>query len=177
MSSTLQSGGADTVSRVLSGWQDCGMDPVTALVISAIVTGAAAGAGDTAKQAVKDAYAGLKNLITHKYRDVDVTAVERKPDSEPKKASLAEDLADAGAATDSELAAAAAAVLDAVREHAPQMVVGLDVNGLKAEALNVFRVVSTGDGVRVTDTTVTGPANFGDIVAGFGQPGPPSAQG
>lgn len=167
----------DQVSQVLLGWQDRGMDPVTALVVSAIVTGAAAGVGDTSKQAVKDTYTGLKNLITHKYSGVDVSAVERKPDSEPKKASLAEDLADAGAADDAELAAAAAAVLDAVREHAPQVVVGLDVNGLKAEALNVFRVVSAGDGVRVKDATVAGPANFGDIVAGFGQPGPSPAQG
>ncbi|MGW5312030.1 hypothetical protein ACWEQ0_19395 [Nocardia thailandica] len=97
------------------------MDPVTAVVVSAIAAGALAGVGDTATQAVKDAYAGLKSLLSRKYAEVDVSKLEQKPDSQPKKDSLAEDLDDAGAAGDAELGRAAAAVLEAVREHAPQV--------------------------------------------------------
>ena len=42
------------------------MDPVT-VIVSALVAGAAAGAKDTASQAVKDAYNGLKTLIQQRF--------------------------------------------------------------------------------------------------------------
>ncbi|MFD3510076.1 hypothetical protein [Nocardia sp. NPDC058666] len=72
------------------------MDPVTALVVSAIAAGSVEGVSDTAGQAVKDAYAWLKNVISRKYTNVDVSALERRPESESKQTSLAEDLEVAG---------------------------------------------------------------------------------
>jgi hypothetical protein len=42
------------------------MDPVT-VIVSALVAGAAAGAKDTASQAIKDAYSGLKSLIQKRF--------------------------------------------------------------------------------------------------------------
>ncbi|MFC8383773.1 hypothetical protein [Nocardia sp. NPDC057272] len=143
------------------------MDPVTAVVVSAIAAGALAGVGDTAAQAVKDAYTRLKNLLSRKYSDVDVTALERKPESKSKKDSLAEDLADAGAAGDPELGTAAAAVLESVQQHAPQAVVGVNVTGLVSAALTITAVASTGDGVRVTDSTIEGATEIRDVEAGF----------
>ncbi|KIA61357.1 hypothetical protein [Nocardia vulneris] len=150
------------------------MDPVTAAVVAAIAAGALAGATDTATELVKDAYAGLKSAISRKYRDVDVTGVERRPDSEAKRESLAEDLEDAGAGGDSELAVAAAAVLDAVRQHAPQAVVGVDVNGLVATALEISDIESTGDGVRLVDSTIAGEAKISGVRAGFQGPPDPT---
>ncbi|MGW4123056.1 hypothetical protein [Nocardia sp. NPDC004711] len=144
------------------------MDPVTAAVVAAIAAGAAAGVKDTAVQVVKDAYAGLKSLLSRKYQNVDVSGVERKPDSETKKASLAEDLEDAGAAGDAELAAAAAALLEAVRRHAPHAVVGVDVDDLTAAALDISDVRSTGDGVRVKNSRIDGPAKISGVRSGFG---------
>jgi len=44
------------------------MEPVT-LIIGALAAGAAAAAKDTASQAVKDAYAGLKSLIQKQFTD------------------------------------------------------------------------------------------------------------
>ncbi|MGW4371537.1 hypothetical protein ACWEKT_38480 [Nocardia takedensis] len=143
------------------------MDPVTAVVVSAIAAGAVAGVGDTATQVVKDAYTGLKNLLSRKYSDVDVSQVEKKPDSQPKKDSLAEDLDEAGAGSDPELGQAAAAVLEALREHAPQVVIGLDIDNLVAEALKVTDIVSAGDGVRVRNSTISGTAEFSKVRAGF----------
>ena len=78
------------------------MDPVTMIVL-ALAAGAAAGLKPTAEQAVKDAYAGVKALILRKYANVDLTLLERKPDSEAKRQCMREDLADAGAGKDSEL--------------------------------------------------------------------------
>jgi hypothetical protein len=66
------------------------------VIVSAVSAGAVAGAKDTVAQAVKDAYAGLKKLITERYAHVDVTAVEKKPESMAKRDSLGEDLQDAG---------------------------------------------------------------------------------
>ncbi|MEV0773799.1 hypothetical protein [Nocardia salmonicida] len=153
------------------------MDPVTAVVVSAIAAGALSGVGDTAAQAVKDAYTGLKGLLSRKYGDVDTSAVEKKPDSQPKKDSLAEDLEEAGAARDPELGQAAAAVLQAVREHAPQVVVGLDIDNLVAEALKVTDIESAGDGVRVRNSTITGTAEFSRVRAGFTEsPDPTTAR-
>ncbi|MGY2148826.1 hypothetical protein ACW9HM_05050 [Nocardia gipuzkoensis] len=145
---------------------------MTAVVVSAIALGASSGVSDTAAQAVKDAYVGLKSLILRKYHGVDVSGLERKPDSESKKASLAEDLDDAGAAGDAELGAAAVAVLQAVRQHHPQ-VIGAEVNNLVAEALKISDIASTGDGVRVVDSTISGPTEITGVRAGFTEPRDP----
>lgn len=150
------------------------MDPVTAVVVSAIAAGAVAGVGDTAAQVVKDAYIGLKNLISRQYTDVDVSGLERKPESEKKKDSLAEDLEDAGAAGDTELGSAAAALLEAIAQHAPHAVVGVDVTGLVSAALTIADVGSTGDGVRLSNSTIEGATEIRGVRAGFAESPDPS---
>jgi hypothetical protein len=54
------------------------VDPIT-VVVTAVALGALVGLKDATSQAVKDAYAGPKALLTH--QRVDVSAVERQPDS------------------------------------------------------------------------------------------------
>ncbi|WP_280474561.1 hypothetical protein [Nocardia asiatica] len=100
---------------------------------------------------------------------MDVSGLERKPESETKKASLAEDLDDAG---DAELGAAAVAVVEAVRQHHPQ-VIGAEVNNLVAEALKITDIASTGVGVRVVDSTIAGPTEITGVRAGFTEPRDP----
>ncbi|MFD7161164.1 hypothetical protein ACFV9C_41725 [Kribbella sp. NPDC059898] len=151
------------------------MDPVTAVVVSAIVAGAAAGVKDSAAQAVKEAYAGLKTLIAGRYRDVDVAVLERRPDSVAKMESLAEDLEEAGAAGDTELAAAAAVVLEAVQLHHPQAVVGVDVKSLVAATLEISDIKSTADGVRLADSRIAGDAKITGVHAGLKEPPDPTA--
>ncbi|RDI64125.1 hypothetical protein [Nocardia pseudobrasiliensis] len=151
------------------------MDPVTAAVVAAVAAGALAGATQTASQLVKDAYDRLEGLLSRKYRDVDVTGVERRPNSDAKKESLAEDLDDAGAGGDSELAEAAAAVLEAVRQHAPQVLIGVDVKGLVAAALEISDIESTGNGVRLTDSNIAGHTKIAGVRAGFSGPPDPTA--
>lgn len=152
------------------------MDLVT-VVVTAVALGAATGLTEASTQSVKDAYEGLKSLISRKYREVDVSGVERKPDSETKRASLAEDLRDSGAAGDTELGEAAAVLLEAVRQHAPQAVIGVDVEGLVAAALSISDVESAGGGVRVKNSRIAGPAEISGVRAGLGEPqGPGSAR-
>jgi hypothetical protein len=59
------------------------MDPVT-LILTALAAGAAASAKDTASEAIKDAYSGLKGLILRKFAgksaaEVALVQHEKKP--------------------------------------------------------------------------------------------------
>lgn len=145
------------------------MDLISVTVVaSAVASGAVAGVTDTAAQAVKDAYAGLRELITDRYRHVDVSGVENAPGSEAKRGALAEDLADAGAGEDAELLAAARLVLAAVRAHAADTgpAIGVDLQRLEAAAVRIGEVSAQGIGVRGRDWAVTGDVEISGVRAG-----------
>lgn len=146
------------------------MDPTIIAITSAIATGAAAAGKDTAATVIKDAYAGLKALIQRKYKSVDVTAVEKKPDSEPKRESLQEDLADAGAAGDTELVEAARALTDALKQHAPEAgrAIGVDLEKIEAAFLRIASVDAEGTGVKVREGKFSGGIDIGSVRAGRG---------
>jgi hypothetical protein len=74
---------------------------MTSLILAALAAGAAAAAKDTASQAIKDAYAGLKALVQKRFADkpeaeMALTQHEKKPEvwQEPLKDSLTETGAD-----------------------------------------------------------------------------------
>jgi hypothetical protein len=76
------------------------MEP-TSLILAALAAGAAAAAQDTASQAIKDAYAGLKSLVQKCFADkpeaeITLAQHEKKPDvwKEPLKDALTETGAD-----------------------------------------------------------------------------------
>jgi hypothetical protein len=145
------------------------VDPDVVTVVSqALAAGAAAGLKNTAAKAVTDAYAGLKKLITGRYQDVDVSAVEKKPDSEAKRVSLAEDLAGAGAAGDVELLEAARQVIAAVNTHAAGTgpAIGVDLERVEAAAIRIRDVTAEGTGVRARDVKVAGDIDISGIHAG-----------
>jgi hypothetical protein len=153
---------------------DPGVDPIT-LVVTAVALGAAAGLTDTATQVVKDAYAGLKALLAR--RSVDVSGVERKPDSDTQRAALAETLTDAGN-VDDEMVAAARAVTEAVAAHDPDAarVVGVSLRDMQAEFVKLGSVTSSGDGVIVDEVRLSGGLTVDEVRAG-GVGGPdPSAR-
>lgn len=146
------------------------MDPVT-IVVSALAAGAVAGLKPAAEQAVKDAYVGMKALIVRKYRSVDIGPVETRPESKPKRESLAEDLRTAGADGDVELIAQAKALVELLQRFAPDSggAIGVDLEGVKAASLRVQEVRSTGAGVKVRQGEFTGDIDIGKVDAGRGQ--------
>jgi hypothetical protein len=90
------------------------MEPLTTALIAALAK--------VAEPAVKDAYEGLKALITKKlgarHAVVDaVTSLEKKPDSAGRRETLDEEIAGSGAATDAEIVAAARGLLEKVKQH------------------------------------------------------------
>jgi hypothetical protein len=126
----------------------------------------ALGLKDTAAAVVRDAYQGLKGLIVSRYPNVDVTAVERRPQSVAKRGSLREDLAEAGAANvDAELLAAARRVVEVLREHdcSAGSALEVDLDQVQAEFLRVRGVDSAGTGVRVRGSRFGGGINIEDV--------------
>lgn len=137
------------------------MEPIITTIASAIAVGAAAGFKPTVEQAIKDAYAGLKRLITDRYQDkadvVDaVEYVAKKPDAPTRREELQRALTEAGAAEDTQLLTAAKAVHTAVEQHAPDLPqgIGLDIGLLKTALLEIDRVQATAGGIGVKMGTV-----------------------
>lgn len=143
------------------------MDPVS-LVAIAVATGAAAALKDTAQQVVKDAYAGLRSLIVRRYSDVPVEPLEKRPDSAAKRASLEEDLRDAGAATDAELVSLAEALITAIERNDPESAssIGIDLRHVKAAGFTARRVTAEGTAVRAEHSEFSGDMVLEDIKSG-----------
>jgi hypothetical protein len=153
------------------------VDPVS-LIVAALAAGAAAGLKEAAAASVKDAYAGVKALIQRKYGKVDLGPIERMPESEAKRESVAEDLKLAGAEDDAELFTRARELFELVREHDPDVanVVGFDFEDSEAEWIRLGRIFSAGTGARFRRGTVHGGIDIAEIHAGVedGSPENPS---
>jgi hypothetical protein len=92
------------------------MDPIT-LIVTALAAGAASGLKDTASEMLKDAYAGLKNLVKNRLGggpDADLVLAKHEQAPETWQAPLKSELAGAGADSDQRLIDAAKALLDLV---------------------------------------------------------------
>lgn len=149
------------------------MDPITAIT-TAIVTGAASALSETATQAVRDGYTGLKSLLARKFGSAPVKVieavetVEEKPASQARQAVLGEELADAGADADQELLAAAQALLELIEKQAPEAAaaVGVDIEKIRAANVTIENVRASGAGVKARDVEATGDFTIKDVTAG-----------
>lgn len=149
------------------------MDPIM-LMAAALAAGAAAGLKPTAEQAVKDAYGAVKALLRRKYANVDLGQLERQPDSEAKRQSLAEDLQDSGAAEDQELIASVERLVETLESHdqTTAAAVGVNLEEVRAAFLSIRKVDATGTGVKVKKGEFTGGIDIGEVRAGLGNPPP-----
>ena len=119
------------------------MDPVS-LIVAALAAGASAALKDTAGEAVKDAYNGLKSLLKRKLGDKQAAQVavdkhEEAPDV--WQAPLEAELQDSGVADDEEVVKAAQEVMKLT-----------DPEGTQAGKYNV--VISGGKGTTVGDHNI-----------------------
>jgi hypothetical protein len=142
------------------------------MIVLALAAGAAAGLKPAAEQAVRDAYAGIKRLIQDRYAQIELAPLEQKPESEAKRASLTEDLEEAGAGNDEELLAQARALVAVVEQHdaAAAAAVGVDLEKIKAGFLRIGSVDAEGTGVRVKEGEFEGGIDIGDVRAGKAGP-------
>ncbi len=144
------------------------MDPIT-IIANALAAGAAAGLMPTAEQVIKDMYASFKALILSKYGALSLEALEQKPESETKRASVKEDLADADADKDNELLDRAKSLLDAVKLYEPSTAAMLKINFEEIEAafINIRNAIAEGDvDINVKKGTFSGGINVEGLAAG-----------
>lgn len=94
------------------------MEPIS-LIIAALAAGAAAGAGDTAGQAVRDAYAALKSLLRRRVSDDAGQTVLAQHESDPEvwRKPLEQQLIASGAPDDEAVVEAARRLLAIADPH------------------------------------------------------------
>lgn len=117
------------------------MDPIS-IIVTALVSGAAAAIKPTTEQVIKDAYAGIKQLIQNKYKGVNVAVLESDPASKSRQGVVKEDLEKTEAGQDEQLLLKAKALLEAIEAHAPDVpkTVGLTLKDIKAASLSAGRI-------------------------------------
>lgn len=145
------------------------MESIT-IIVTALAAGAVAASKDVATQAIKDAYTGLKALIARKFSgnsDVAIALeqVEKKPDSEGRKATLAEELTAAEADQDAELVKQAQALLNLLKKHEPNLAATYTATLTGSGAIAQGGSVAGGKG-----STVIGGSAHGSVYSGGQKP-------
>lgn len=98
------------------------MDPIT-LIITALAAGAALGLKDSASSAVTEAYAWLKSQVRNRFGGrprAELVLAEHEKAPETWQAPLRAELAEVGADSDPDLAAAAQALMSLIDEAGAQ---------------------------------------------------------
>jgi hypothetical protein len=108
------------------------MDPIS-LILSALAVGASAAAKDTASQAIKDAYSGLKTLVLKRFEkkpQAEMALQEYEKDKDTWEKPLQKALVEMGADQDKVLAMQAQQVLKLVNpQQASQDTYQVQMNG------------------------------------------------
>lgn len=140
------------------------------LIIAALVAGAVAGVSDTARQAIHDAYAGLKSAITAKFGKAKgaLDALEDDPKDEDAQKLAGKRLAEANAAANADVQAAADKLAAALKAA------GISVGVVAQTASGTGNVQVAGSDNTVTNNVSTGNSGIttqgstvhGDIVQG-----------
>jgi hypothetical protein len=141
-------------------------------VLTVIVAALAFAGGEAAKtvvaESVKDAYRSVKEFLSRKYSEVDLTEVEKAPQSKRRQDYLIEDLTKSGAAADPEFSPLAKRLVDAVaaevRKAGPQA--GVQLREFEAASLRINDAVASGAGVIAEKTKIAGHAEITGIRAG-----------
>jgi hypothetical protein len=148
------------------------LDPIVTSLVTAVAAGAVSAFKDEAKDAIKGAYVGLKTLITGKYptTSTSLARLEEKPALEGRRTSFAEDLQEAGAYNDAELADRAATLIAIVGKEDPDAarVIGVDLKDIEAAAITLRKVKASGagaTGTRIHGATVSGDITIEDVTA------------
>jgi hypothetical protein len=146
------------------------MDPVT-MIVAALSAGAVAGLTSTAEQAIKDAYAGVKQWIQDRYQAVDLAGFEKKPSLPARQDVLKDELAEAGAAQDEELLRKVQALSEALAKseegRRAAQAVGVKLDDLVVEgSVIIADVEAHGTGVHISKSDVGGNLEIKGVKAG-----------
>ena len=143
------------------------MEPISAIA-TALALGAGAIAKEVGSEAVKDAYAALKNWVVSRYPKINVGNLEQAPDSKSRRAVVEEELQATQAATDSDLARLASQLVELVRQQAPTVpaAIGIDLRDVEAVSLRLADIAASGTGVKVEHGRFSGDIVITGVRAG-----------
>lgn len=136
-------------------------------LVAILIAGIKATQSPAANPLVTAAYTQVKSLLRDRYPTVDLQAVERRPTSQPKQQSLAEDLAELGAATDPHFLAVLSLLAQLLLEDkSVSTSIGVDLAIIQATALKIREVQSTGAGVRIHNAVLVENVEIAGVQAG-----------
>jgi hypothetical protein len=139
------------------------MDPVSA-ILGALVAGASAAGAEVGSAALKDAYQGLKTVLTDTYAFVSTKLLEKKPlDPAFQEAVRSELAASAGLIDDPQVLEKTKAIQDAVAAMPSEKsaALGIDIETLKVGGNLIAERIR--DGIRGKDWSAAGDARFTDV--------------
>jgi hypothetical protein len=142
-------------------------------VLTVIAAALAFAGGEAAKtvvaEGVKDAYRAVKGFLSGKYPQIDLTPVEKAPQSKPRQDVLIEDLTNSGAAADPDFSPLAKRLVDAVavemRKAGPRT--GVQLDDFESASLRIDDVIASGTGVLIKKGRIEGHAEITGIRAGI----------
>jgi len=139
------------------------MDPVSAIV-AAVSAGATVALKDVSSQAIKEAYASVRDYISGRTKSLSL--LESAPDSDASQTALATDIQEQNLDKDGELLGRVAELLDRLLNTSPGQIEawGVKLDGIRA-AGNVFirNLESQSGGVSVTEINAGGDATLDGI--------------
>jgi hypothetical protein len=147
------------------------MDPISAIV-TALALGASAGLKDTASQAVKEAYSGLRDLLKSRFPAVNIEQLEQAPDSKNRRGVLTEELQRGDAQNEADLAAKAQELIDLIEHEAPHTApaIGVTLEDVRAANIRLREIVASGGAVVVKGAIATGDIEISNVQAGIHDP-------
>ena len=132
------------------------MDPISTLV-AALAAGAAAGLQKAAGQAVKDAYAGVKDFLSGKVSSL--TNLEEDPSDEDYRKAAGKELQKKGLATDPAVLEQIRHLTQAIEQEPPEQLAawGIDIGQIRAAGSVLVENIEAEHGsVRVKDIDAQG---------------------
>lgn len=125
------------------------MEPIT-IIISALVLGTATGLKSVSETGVKEAYQEIKKIIQGKY-DINLSGLEKKPDSNAQREAVKENLVESKANEDEDLLDKAKNLIDLIKKNQPELVEakGLDLGEVEAEYLKAKKIIAEGNSTAV----------------------------
>jgi len=103
------------------------VDPASAIV-GAIIAGATAATKETASRAVKDAYAGLKQILVDGYHIASLKLLDENPQSRAFKDAAKEEITNSRAIADANVSKWVLAIIDALANELPEQLVKWNIS-------------------------------------------------
>ena len=112
---------------------------IASAILTAIVAGATASAKDTASQAIKDAYAGLRRLLVDVYKLTTVKSLDLDPKSSKARSEVIEEVSKSAVLSDKRILESLQSLTAALENESPARLADWDINlGNIVSARNVL---------------------------------------